>query len=411
MVGLNSDQAADYGYTGIDFAWYPAAGGVLQIYESGSLVENFSGTYTTSEVFSITYDGRHVRYWRGTLCVRSTYAPRLSLGLDTSFFAAGSINSLGFGPMAETTNAYTLQKQGLAIVETPTQVSKAPVGSFAWDSGSFSLEGYTGGAFVTFRAGETNTAKMAGLNSDPGTDASFASLDHAIYLQATGIVAIYENGSPVAAYGAYDTDDIFTVRYDGWNVRYFQNAQLLHSVAVGADKVFHFDSSLYDPGASIVAVSFAANGQVSGIVTGQINPNEMTEIFKGTKAAQSLTSLLVTPVISLDIPAYPFASELVCTAVGSSQHTCTTPGTVVTRAKILQDTEENFGFPILDGAYFRRSDFSASGESWEGFSMERSIVLPANTARRVSFFGEGQFGPGSSASMSNIFFKVEVIKR
>ncbi|MBI2305748.1 MAG: RHS repeat protein, partial [Rhodocyclales bacterium] len=38
MFGLNSDPATDRSYTSLDYAWYPAAGGNLQIYENGNYV-------------------------------------------------------------------------------------------------------------------------------------------------------------------------------------------------------------------------------------------------------------------------------------------------------------------------------------------------------------------------------------
>jgi hypothetical protein len=409
MVGLNVDASADSGFTGIDFAWYVAGDGSLQIYQSGALLALLPGGYSTSDVLSITYDGRHVRYWKNTVCQRSTYAPRLSLALDASFYQPASINSLGFGPMAETTNAYTVQPQGLAVVETPTQVSKAPDGAAAWDAGAFSQEGYTGGAFVTFRGGETDAAKMGGLNADPGTDASYTSIDYAIYLTATGTVAIYESGTQITPGSeTYTTDDIFTVRYDGYLVRYYKNGTLLREVEAGANRVFHFDSSLFTPGASLVAISFAPNGQVSDIVTGQVRPGATTDV---------VTSTVTNVSVPVGLPSYPpdtFGWTNVQFA-GTSQAQGVVTGTVSGRISwgasgpaidlLLYEQISQTWVPLLI------KDTYYTGEAPGGTSFSGSLTVPVVSPAIFTFILKArQFGDASTVTIEQSELRVEAIK-
>jgi uncharacterized protein YdeI (BOF family) len=102
MFGLNSDPAIDASYTSIDYAWYFVNDNTLQIYESGAFIGSY-GTYNTSTVLNITYDGYNIRYWKNGV-IQRTVARTIGnpLYLDTSFATVGaSLNSVGFGPMAE----------------------------------------------------------------------------------------------------------------------------------------------------------------------------------------------------------------------------------------------------------------------------------------------------------------------
>jgi hypothetical protein len=102
MFGLNSDPTTDGSYTSIDFAWYFLGDGGLAIYENGTNPSTH-GTYTTSTVLSITYDGYNVRYWKDGVIQRTVArAIGVPLYFDTSFYSVGSsLNSVAFGPMGE----------------------------------------------------------------------------------------------------------------------------------------------------------------------------------------------------------------------------------------------------------------------------------------------------------------------
>jgi hypothetical protein len=94
MVGLNTDPTLDASYTSIDYAWYPQNGGALSIYESGSPAGSY-GTYTTSTVLAITYDGVNIRYWKDGV-VQRTVARSIgsALYLDSSFYFVSGTNGI-----------------------------------------------------------------------------------------------------------------------------------------------------------------------------------------------------------------------------------------------------------------------------------------------------------------------------
>ena len=105
MVGLNSDPAlvvdptANYDYATLDFAWYCTSLGTLQIYESATYRGDF-GTYDTSTVLSVTYDGAFARYFKnGTLSRQVAASSGQRLFLDSSFNTPGAVaRNVRFGP-------------------------------------------------------------------------------------------------------------------------------------------------------------------------------------------------------------------------------------------------------------------------------------------------------------------------
>jgi hypothetical protein len=70
MVALNSDPATGINYTYLDYAWHPTTAGVAYIYESGT-DRGLQGSYTTSTLFEIIYDGVNVNYYMDGVLKRS----------------------------------------------------------------------------------------------------------------------------------------------------------------------------------------------------------------------------------------------------------------------------------------------------------------------------------------------------
>ena len=101
---------------------------------------------------------------------------------------------------------------------------------------------------------------MWGLNTDPSTDGSYSSIDYAFYFDA-GVVRIYESNASVYNGGGYANTDIFSIVYDGANVRYYQNSTLVKTTARAIGTALYFDSSFYETGSSIVNVGFGPSGE------------------------------------------------------------------------------------------------------------------------------------------------------
>lgn len=118
--------------------------------------------------------------------------------------------------------------------------------SGGWDGGAYSRDGYTGGAYASCVFGTTGAAMM-GLNTDPATDASYTSIDHALYWTGDGRIQIYRNGgyfAEVIGPGGSSTSDVFSVVYDGRSMFYLRNGSVIHQYGVTVNGPLFFDCSI-----------------------------------------------------------------------------------------------------------------------------------------------------------------------
>ncbi len=89
MVGLDTNPTQDAGHANIDYCFYVLASGVLHIRESGAVQQY--GTYSTDDVFSITYDGTSIIYRQNGETLRTVVVTiSNALYLDSSFYDVGA---------------------------------------------------------------------------------------------------------------------------------------------------------------------------------------------------------------------------------------------------------------------------------------------------------------------------------
>ncbi len=264
MIGLNSDPAADHSYCSIDYAWYPYSGGGYQVYENCGNPYGNGTAYSPSDVWKVYWNPNinRIEYIRnGVVQYTSGVVPSGIYYVDFSFYTSG----------ASFTNVVVQQGRGLDCgnAVTWTGASGVSVGTGtitnigtpnSWVNGAYNTTPVGPGGYVEFRAGETNTYKMLGFNSDPAADNSYCSIDYAWYPQASGTYCIYENcGNPYCG-GAYSTNDVFKVFWNPSNnrIEYYVNDVLKYTSGVVPSATLYVDASLYTSGASFVGV--AVNG-------------------------------------------------------------------------------------------------------------------------------------------------------
>ncbi|WP_066486140.1 hypothetical protein [Sphingomonas sp. CCH9-F2] len=153
---------------------------------------------------------------------------------------------------------FGMATRGVAVVAGRQIIKNG--GADDWDSDAYSTVGYLDGAVASARPGISSVNMMFGLNTDPLTDASYSSLDHAWYCTASQSLQIYESGSYVGEYGAWNTDTALQISYDGRFVRYLKDGAVRLTRDVGAGKLFYFDSSLNTTGSRWDAIEFSAAG-------------------------------------------------------------------------------------------------------------------------------------------------------
>jgi hypothetical protein len=199
---------------------------------------------------------RSVLVTRNTLDVRYYWVEAVLNG-------ASVIVPAGAGTPGQRTPAESFIARG-SCNASGTTITKSSSGAAAWDSDCYSRAAFSAGCVLKFRPVQaTGVDYMMGLNSDPLTDQSYTSLDHAWHQDSPGTWEIRESSSAISSHGSVSTSDVPSISYDGVTVRYYLNGILKREVQ-NPGKVFFMDSSFYDPGTSVTDVFFGAlNSQPS----------------------------------------------------------------------------------------------------------------------------------------------------
>lgn len=154
----------------------------------------------------------------------------------------------------------------------PFTNAKKIVATFAWGTEQvYSQQGFPGGAYASVRAYAGDC--MFGLNTDPLTDADYASIDFAWYTGAGGALYIYESGAIAVSGLSWVAGDLLEILYwfDGanWAITYLKNGVPIRGVVGPAGGVtFFFDSSFYQGDSQFRDIRFGPNaGRVLGTFT------------------------------------------------------------------------------------------------------------------------------------------------
>lgn len=256
-MGLNSDPATDHSYCSLDYAWYPEAGGTTHIYENCG--HPYSGpTYTANDVFKVYWNPLNNRieyYIKNELKYTSGNIPSGTYYVDLSLYTAGGsfTNVTVQGGNCQTCAAPVEWTSLSGTTVNGATITKTGGVANQWSSGAYSLHPVTSGGFVQFQAGEQNTYKMLGLNSDPATDHSYCSIDYAWYPYQNGGYQVYENcGNPYNNGTAYNPNDKWMIYWNPVNnrIEYYRNKVLQYTSTNVPSGRYYVDISFYTMGAS-----------------------------------------------------------------------------------------------------------------------------------------------------------------
>ncbi|HEY9023260.1 MAG TPA: hypothetical protein VIP05_03090, partial [Burkholderiaceae bacterium] len=279
MFGLSRTPATNGSYSGLDYGFYLNSGTLVATSFGNTLAT--LGSYVAGDTLSVSYDGAgHVSFLKNGLVVYSAAATFTQpLFFDSSLCTQGSgfTNALfGAGTATELAPA-----NGSAAASSAGTVTKTAA-TAAWDSSVYSAHGVTGAAIATVTAG-TGYA-MFGLNADPTTDASSASIDYEFYLNNGTLVAA-ASGNILATLGTYSAGDTLGVRYDGsGHVGFIKNGVVLYSTTATVSQPLYFDSSFYSQGASVSNIRF-----------GSAAPTQLTTRYVYSADGKGLLRYAITP--------------------------------------------------------------------------------------------------------------------
>lgn len=147
------------------------------------------------------------------------------------------------------------------VTTTSTSITKS-AGSAAWDAGAHSLQSYTGGCFVSARCGQLNARRMIALNGDPAVDVGYLGLDFALHTHLSNVLQVYESGLLVSSHGAITESTLVTIKYNNADMVYEKDGTPIRTVAIGANRRFFLDVSLYEAGATLVDIAYGPMGGI-----------------------------------------------------------------------------------------------------------------------------------------------------
>lgn len=324
IIGLNSDPTTDQNYTGIDYVWLCRSDGTCAIYESGTLIQEVS-TYTTSTVFTITHDGKLIKYLKGGALVRQKPVTNTVLFMDSSWFdPGGQVSALQFGPLnAVTPSPWVARGTCIAGVTTARKVS----GPTAYDSDVYSVDAYSV-CHIRFKANQTNAQVMVGLNTDPLTDTSYTSMDYAWHPASDGNAYILQSGVQIGgSRGAYSTSTEFAITYSGSFIGYYLDRVLIHTEVISS-QTFYADITFNAAGAGVNSLHFGPGTSLEAVGTPAIEPNATTDPIAQAANSAIVSVASTTSTTDTDILTVSFTpaadGEAKITATCSSE--CTSSG-------------------------------------------------------------------------------------
>ena len=159
----------------------------------------------------------------------------------------------------------------------------------AWNAQAFSTQGFSDNVYVSFRAGQTTSYIMIGLDSNPSEDADYKNIDYCWYIRNDGSLQVYESGTCVTITGhtTYATGDEFKVEYSAGSIKYYHNGVLCRRVIRSISGKLFFDSSFHTAG-NIYNFEFGTSCDITNY------DKPLTSYYKSTTYVTSLTSSAIT---------------------------------------------------------------------------------------------------------------------
>ena len=139
---------------------------------------------------------------------------------------------------------------------TTTIDSAINTGLGGWDSSAYSVETYITPIILTFQTSTNGNYLMGGFSYNPtGNPTTYLNTTYGLYVQ-NNFLEIYEYGGQVNVPGSITTlsTDIWKVEYDGIDVKYYQNNNLIYTSLNPVTQPLHIFFALLTDGEGVVNV-------------------------------------------------------------------------------------------------------------------------------------------------------------
>lgn len=347
--------------------------------------------------------------------LKEYFSPVALLNRHITIGANGQLLGGGGGQVTITGLGYTGSLNATAdirLVATGSGMSVAGnmcvrSGGGSWDAQCYSLDAFRGGASASFiPSAGTSSHFMAGLNTDPTTDANYASIDYAFYMAGDATLYVYESGGSIGAVGTYALGDVLTVAYDGSRVYYMQNGTVVRSVAAPGNLRFYFDSSIVHHG--LVAIRFLPYGNPSAIsptnpITGANASTFIQDAAIGTAQINELNAIKLTALsITTDKLQIGSVTANVSAAAGAAfESSFTFSGSMMSHENrpLLTITKQQG--PIVISGHLRltiQAGAGFTGDYVSGGDISALSISPASGAQQILGTPYAKFVRRSSTS-------------
>jgi hypothetical protein len=244
-----------------------------------------------------------------------------------------------------------------------------------WDSQAYSVQGYVGSAYCSAKSTSIGNYFAFGLNSDPASSTSFTSIDYAWYAEGGGnTAAVYESGTQQTSFEAYTADTVFSIFYDGTNVKYYLDGVLKRTVARATGAALYLDCSFYKVGKGLTSLVFGSGG-----ATGQSNhriyiaaaSSSATPTTPSTTTSGATPALWSSSPVALTGTQAQFQSDGV-TPAGSTTTTWGTPYLSYFKVDTLEAITTNTGNLTVSGSI---KAYSGTAPSVSGTTMTNAGAI------------------------------------
>nr|WP_272227477.1 LysM peptidoglycan-binding domain-containing protein [Methylophilus methylotrophus] len=176
-------------------------------------------------------------------------------------------------------NSSTLSEGSDTVKVYGNNIIKTGGGNVWGDADTYSVNAYTGGAYVSARAGQLDKHGMFGLSENPTASKEHGTLNYAWYTVNNEDLRIYINGSDQGVFGIYNADDVLAIKYEGTTVSFMKNGVVIKTYTTTASRTFYFDSSLYSQEYALNDIRFGATEASS--VPAVLQQNIITKLSGG----------------------------------------------------------------------------------------------------------------------------------
>lgn len=168
--------------------------------------------------------------------------------------------------------------------------SKSSGTSGVFDAQAYSSIGTDQDCWISFKFNSGNVYSMVALNTDPQSNASWETLDFAIYSPGhvlngvTNPIVIYESGVPKngtednSQYGSWTSSDTFKIERSGTQIYYQKNGVTFAISAIPAGAILYFDTSFRDIGSGINSIQFWHKQMPAGSGSGRYTFDAVAEL-------------------------------------------------------------------------------------------------------------------------------------